>query len=229
MTASAWLASTSASEPGAKWTRPFEASCRRRDSSQTDVSFSSPPTSRLRGPNLRRDSALRALEQHCDATRMKHVERARLELRAEQSPDDTRGVVRLDDERSGRLRQRVELEACSRDEGESPLGAAHEAREVVAGDVLHDLPSGVRDRPVREDERRAEDEVARCAEAMAQRAGEVLREERPDRRVARGVEGECAARSLREPREARTAERPPRPCTSGRPDRARGSGSARAR
>ena len=139
MTAFAWLARTSASEPGAKRTRPLETSCRR----VTHPKRTCPSPRHRPAParsELRRDGAFRALEQHCDATGMKHVESARLELRAEQFSDDTRGVVGLDDERSGRLRQRMELEACSRDEGETPRGATHETCQVVPRDVLHDLP-----------------------------------------------------------------------------------------
>ena len=87
-----------------------------------------------------------------------------------------------------RLRQRMKAEAGARDEREAALGTADEAREVVARDVLDDLAARVRDRSVGEHERHAEDEVARRAEAVPERAGDVSREERADRRVARRVE-----------------------------------------
>ena len=89
---------------------------------------SSPPTDACAAPNLRRDSALRPFEQHCDAARMQDVERARLQLRAKEARRDIGDFVGLDDERSGRLRQRVQPEACSHDEGQPSLGAADEAR-----------------------------------------------------------------------------------------------------
>src|SRR5262245_2488252 len=115
---------------------------------------------------------------------MEDVERARLQLRAEQRCDHARYIVRLDDEGSRRLRKRMEPEARARDQREPSLGAAHEAGEVVARDVLDDLSAGVGDGPVAEHEGRAEDEIARRAESMTQRAGFVPCEERADRRVA---------------------------------------------
>ena len=72
-----------------------------------------------------------------------------------------------------------------------PSRPADEAAEVVARDVLHDLPAGVRDRPVGEHEGHAEDEVSGRAEAMSKRARDVRREQRADRRVAGRVEREA--------------------------------------
>ena len=98
------------------------------------------------------------------------------------------GVVGLDEDRSSRPRERVEPEARAHDERKAALRAAHEPREVVAGDVLDDLAARVRDGPVGEDDRHAEDEIARRAEAVSQRAGDIAGEQRPDRRVAGRVE-----------------------------------------
>ena len=82
----------------------------------------------------------------------------------------------------------MQTEADARDEGEPAFGSADESREVVARDVLHDLAAGIRDRPVGENERRAEHEVARRAEAVAERPGDVAGEQRADRRISRWVE-----------------------------------------
>ena len=111
------------------------------------------------------------------------------------------------------FRQRVQSETGARHEREASLGTADEAREVEAGDVLDDLSARVRDRPVGEDERHSEDQVAWRSEAMPQRARDVAREERADRRIARWVEGEAlAARG-----EPRPQSREPEACL----DRAR--------
>ena len=82
----------------------------------------------------------------------------------------------------------MQAKAGARDQGEAALGTADEAREVVARDVLDDLATGVCDRPVGEHERHAEDEVARRAEAVPQRARDVAGEERADGRIPRRVE-----------------------------------------
>ena len=87
----------------------------------------------------------------------------------------------------------MQAEARPRDQRQPPTRAADEAREVVAGDVLHDLAARARDRPVGEHERHAEDEVARGAEAVPQRAGDVGREQRADGRVTRRIEREPLA------------------------------------
>jgi len=54
----------------------------------------------------------------------------------------------------------MEAEAGASDQRESTLGAAHEPGEVVPRDVLDDLATGARDRPVGEHQGRAEDEIA---------------------------------------------------------------------
>ena len=82
----------------------------------------------------------------------------------------------------------MKAEAGARDQREEAVGTADEAREVVARDVLDDLATGVRHRSVGEHERHAEDEVARRAEAVPERAGDVSCEERADRRIPRRVE-----------------------------------------
>ena len=102
---------------------------------------------------------------------MEDVERARLQLGAKKLEDRAGRVVGLDRERPLGLRQWMQPKADAGDQGEPPLRAADEAGQVVAGDVLHHLPAGARDRPVRQHESDAEDEVAWRAEAMAKRAG----------------------------------------------------------
>ncbi len=87
----------------------------------------------------------------------------------------------------------MQAEARPPDQRQPPARAAHQAREVVAGDVLHDLSARARDRPVGEHERHAEDQVARRAEAVPQRAGDVGREQRADGRVTRRIQREPLA------------------------------------
>ena len=100
------------------------------------------------------------------------------------------GSVALDDEGRGRGGQGVEPQRDPGDQGEAPLRPADELAEVVARDVLHDLPAGARDRPVAEHERHAEDEVARRPEAVRERPREPPCEARADRGIARRVERE---------------------------------------
>ena len=194
---------SSASSPGAKRARPRAVAWRARDSSQTDASASSPPT-RLCAVAIWAATA-RSEPSNSTATRPGWRTSSALGCSCEREklPATPAASLRLDDERARRPRQRVEAEADACDEGEASLGAADEPREVVAGDVLHDLAARVRDRPVREDERRAEDEVARRAEAVAERARDVAREERADRRVAGRVERQPLAARRRAPRELR--------------------------
>ena len=134
------------------------------------------------------------LEQHGDTPGMNNVERARLEPRAEQRRDDRGAVLGLDEQRLRSLRQRVQAEAHAPDERQPSLGAAYETGEVVARDVLHDFAAGVRDRPVCEHESDAEDEVARRAEAMAERPGDVPGQEPADRGIARRIERQTLVR-----------------------------------
>ena len=186
-------ASISARSPGAKRTRPVAAAWRSRDSSHTAVSASAPPTSAARVATCA--ATARSDPSNSTATRPGWRTSSALGWSCEPSrrAATPRRVLGLDDERPRRLRQRVQPEARARDERETSLGAAHESREVVAGDVLDDLAARARDRPVREHERRAEDEVARRAEAVAERAGDVPRQQRADRRIARRIEREPLA------------------------------------
>ena len=138
--------------------------------------------------DLRLHRAVGSFEQRRHPTGVEDIEGARLQLRCEKRTGHGGRIVRLDDDRARRLRQRVQTEADARDEGEPALGSADESPEVVARDVLHDLAAGIRDRAVGENERRAEHEVARRAEAVAERAGDVAGEQRADRRVPRWVE-----------------------------------------
>ena len=94
-----------------------------------------------------------------------------------------------------------------------PARSADELAEVVARDVLHDLATGVRDGAVGEHERDAEHEIARGAEPVAERAGEVVGEAGADRRIAGRVEREALAVAARARPRARTAGSPLRPCT----------------
>jgi hypothetical protein len=100
---------------------------------------------------------------------MEDVERARLQLRATETPHDARRVVGLDDQRRRRRRQGMQPQRDAGDEAEPSLRAADELREVVARDVLHDLPARARDRAVAEDERHAEHEIARRPVAVRER------------------------------------------------------------
>ena len=100
----------------------------------------------------------------------------------------------------------MQAKADAADEREPPARAAHELAEVVPGDVLDHLAARVHDRAVGEDERDAEHEVARGAEAVSQRAGEVLREAGTDRRIAGRVEREALTRRGERSRELREAD-----------------------
>ena len=193
--------SARAPRPGASATRP-----RPRRPSR------SPPTSDAGRRDLRRDGGGAALEQHCDAAGVEDVERARDELGGEQRRGDRRRVVRLDDDRRrGGHGVGMEAQADPADEREPAARAADELAEVVAGDVLDDLAAGVDDRAVGEHERDAEHEVARRAEAVAQRAREILGEAGADRRVAGRVEREAlAGRGRARPRGPRGGSLPRR-------------------
>ena len=93
------------------------------------------------------------------------------------------------------------------DQGQPSLRATDEAGEVIARDVLHHLPASARDRPVRQHQSDAEDEVARRAEAMPKRPGQVSGEERSDGRVARRIERQplaVFAQGVLERRQAKT-------------------------
>ena len=200
---------------------------RLRDSSHTDASASSPPTSAFalaswpprRGPSLRRArrpgrDGGRRVRSAGAASRA-----SRRATAAASSVSTTSVLLAFGSGCRRKLARAIKREAA--------LGAADEAREVVARDVLDDLAAGVRDRPVGEHERHAEDEVARRAEAVAQRARDGCA------RGARRPSGPPAGRVTAADRSrqgfpaARRAERRPRPCTSDRRGRARGCGSAR--
>ena len=167
-------ASVPRARPARSASRPRAAPWRARDSSHTRRrSPRAPPTSAAAPSSCAATAALAALEQHRHPAGAEDVERARHELRAEQRRDGRAASAssRLDDERARGRGQRVEPEARrARSSASRPARAADELAEVVAGDVLHDLAAGVRDRAVGEHERDAEHEVARRAEAVA-RAG----------------------------------------------------------
>src|SRR5579859_554848 len=76
------------------------------------------------------------------------------------------------------------------DAPEPPLRPAEELGEVVAGDVLHDLPARTRDRAAGEHDGRADHEVAHRPVAVSPRAGQVRRQAGAEARVAGRVEGE---------------------------------------
>ena len=80
-----------------------------------------------------------------------------------------------------------------------PNEPREELGEVIAGDVLDDLAAGVRDRTVRQRDGHAEDEVARRAVAMAQRArvGGRQRRRRPSPRRRRRAAGRARASARR--------------------------------
>src|SRR5581483_524005 len=85
---------------------------------------------------------------------------------------------------------RMQPQRDARDEAEPAARAREQLAEVVAGDVLHHLAAGARDRPVGEDDRDADDEVAHRTVAVAARAGEVAGEAGADGRVPWRVERE---------------------------------------
>ncbi len=153
----------------------------------SDVDFDAADESR-RSRDLRFDRARRSLEEDEDASRVQDVERARLQLGAKEQSDEVSGVVGLDREGPCGLREWVQTEARANDQRESSLRAADEAREVVARDVLDDLPASAGDGPVCEHERDPEDEIAGRPVAVSQRPGEVLCEQRADGRVAGWIE-----------------------------------------
>ena len=77
------------------------------------------------------------------------------------------------------------------DDRERAERAAHQPRQIVAGDVLHDLAAGLRDACRRRARARYPDhEIARRAVAMAQRAAVVGRDDAADasRRAVRRIE-----------------------------------------
>ena len=104
------------------------------------------------------------------------------------------GTVKLspagsgDDDGTRRERTRVEPECEALDGAEPAFRPAIELAEVVAGDVLHDLPARVRPRTVRQQDADADHEVTHCPETMAQRAGEVVEQAFGERRVSGRIE-----------------------------------------
>ena len=82
----------------------------------------------------------------------------------------------------------MQAQAGANDQAQPALRAAEELSEVVAGDVLDDLPAGARDRAVREHDRHPQDDVPRRAVAVATRPGQPLREAGADGRVAGRIE-----------------------------------------
>ena len=189
--------------PGARAPRPRRASSRPRRR-RARVPRRAAPSDRSFAPS----------KQHRDPPWVEHVERARLELRAPERAHDAGRVVGLDDEGRrggwGSGWRRSETRAISPSRPSEP----HiELAEVVAGDVLHDLAARARDRAVAEDERHAEDEVARRAEAVRERPGEPPGEAGADRRVARAGRARAAGRPAEGRRRARRAGSRPRRCT----------------
>src|SRR5205823_3925572 len=148
-----------------------------------------------RAGELRRHRGLAALEEHGDAARVEHVERARYELGAPDRGHDAGGLRRLDHERPRRFRHPMQPQRHAGDEPEPPARAADELAEVVAGDVLDHLAAGVGDRAVREDDGYPEHEIAWRAEAVAERTREAGGEAGAERRVARRVEREPLPRA----------------------------------
>jgi hypothetical protein len=69
-----------------------------------------------------------------------------------------------------RLVQRVQANVDRKDQPEGPEGSAEQLGQVIAGDVLDDLPAGLGDRAIAEGDRRTHHEVARGAVAVAQRS-----------------------------------------------------------
>ena len=207
-----------ARRPGARATRPRLAA---------------PPPRRRRGRaarELRLDRARRSLEEHRDAPRVEDVERARLRAGSE-------GAARRRPPASSVSTTSVRVGASAAGAAGSSRGRSARAvprepqtslREVVAGDVLHDLAAGAGDRAVREHERDAEDEVARRAEAVPQRArrGSVASSAPTVGSPGGSSESRCPC-SAEAPRAASRAARRPRRCRSGRRPRARGRGRAR--
>ena len=79
----------------------------------------------------------------------------------------------------------VELERRADDRSEAAKRAGHQLRQVVAGDVLHDLAAGAGEGAVGRRDLHADDEVARRAVTMTQRPAVVGGEEAADGRLIR--------------------------------------------
>ena len=86
--------------------------------------------------------------------------------------------------------QRVQPQREALDLPEAAARPAEELAEVVAGDVLHDLPARARAQAVRQHDRDADHEVAHRAEAVAERAREIEEQAVAERRIAGRVERE---------------------------------------
>ena len=123
-----------------------------------------------------------------------------------------------------------ELERRADDRGEAAERSGHQLRQVVAGDVLHDLAAGLRQHAVGRRQLDADHEIARRAVAVAQRTAVVGREQAADGRPIRErrIERQPLSEARRAPRSPRAASRRLRSSPSGRRARARGRGSAAA-
>ncbi len=149
------------------------------------------------GLRARRDAA-EARQHHAGAGAPAHVEAELLQARVRQrrsSPRQHARAARVAD-RGRRLgRQRVEAHRHLDDRAERPVGAGEQLGQVVAGDVLDHLAAALGDGAVGERHAHADHEVARAAEARAQRPGVVGRDDAADRGAAavRRVEREHLA------------------------------------
>ena len=149
-TASGCERGTPRSSPGANDVRPSAAPWSARDSAHTAPSASSPPTSALAASTCAATAA--APPSKSTATRPGRRMSTALgtSCEREQRRARPRRVVGLDDHASRPPPGAGAGAGDPRDEREPAARAAEELAEVVAGDVLHDLAAGARDRAVGE-------------------------------------------------------------------------------
>ena len=185
----AWASSARMRSWSARRTGSRSSTCgrgRARTSSQTSSPARFPPTSLRAAPSW--NSTAAAPPSNITASRSSvtssalgtSVERRIACRLASPSARDGR------DERRRRVGQRVQAQAGAADDAQRAARAAEELAEVVAGDVLHHLPARVRDEPVAEHDRHAEQEISHPSVAVAARAVQVVQDAFADRRIAAG-------------------------------------------
>ncbi len=207
-------ASTSASSPGTKRSRPrgrlLSATRLLPDGRRLPAA---PPTSACAAADLRLDARAEPFEEHDDPTRVEDVERARLELRAEKPSDDRGCVVGLDDERGRRP-------AAADAGGSSPFRSAPAARasRTPGARGRSRRRSSRPCRPSSRSSRRRARASRRGRGRAARRSGAAADRRRWSRAARRWSgrpedRGRAAGRSARARRGASRAARRTRPCT----------------
>ena len=172
--------------------RPSAAACARAPLPHRAV-VRCPANERAGRLELRLDRCARHPRRARRRGRVEHVERARLKLRGRSERDVAPARRRFRRRASRPPRDRMQPQRDPPDQRERATGTAHQLAEVVAGDVLHDLASRARHRPVTEHEGHPEHEVARRPEPVAKRPRERRGDAGPDRGVAGRVQREALA------------------------------------